>query len=57
MVAALAATKGLDELRKSPRLATGSGMALNRAAQSNIWDNMLRRGLLNSSLQKQGGNQ
>lgn len=56
-IAALAAAKGVDELRKSPRFATGSGMALNRAAQSNIWDNMLRRGMLNSALQKQGGNQ
>jgi hypothetical protein len=55
--AAAGLTKLFDYIVHSPRAATGIGMGLNRAAKSNVWDTMLRRGLLNNALQNQGGNQ
>lgn len=54
--AAALAVKGGDMIRKSPRAATGTGKLLNQAGKSNVWDNMLRKQLLNSS-QNNGGNE
>lgn len=51
------AGKVAHKIAQSPRGATGVGRALNRAGKSNVWDNALRKLMLQSGLQPKGENQ
>jgi hypothetical protein len=48
-----AAAKGFQMLNRLPRVGTGVGMLLNETGKSNIWDNMVRRGLLDQALREE----
>lgn len=55
-LAASGVAKLIQEIQKSPRVGTGTGMLLNKLSKMGVWDRMLNRGLTNQ-LYQNGDNQ